>query len=851
MNQVGHARLVGRDHEFRALTEMLARGVTGRAGTLTATLEGPSGVGKTRLLEEAAELARRSGYTVSWPSASIVGGPPAGHAVRAALRPPDGDRAAAPRLVIVDGIHNAPPRTASIIIDFLRSGPPGPEVRLIALQGPHHGRNLERLLEDTSRFSRIELNRLTIPAGIEMAGEILQARLDDRLTAMVAGAGGSPLVISELAVGLREEHLFEVVEGTGRLRKRCIPRRVHHVAQRWLDLLSEPARQLVQVAAAADGSFMIDEVAVLCRETTGSLLSALDEAMCVGLLICLEEQLLFPHELIHRSVLGTLPAPVRRALKKEFDTLRNRRGPSEAERLEFLPPRDAGAFPDFPMHSAVPGPPALAFGSLADRLVPALLMARSTRAEPLPQGQAEQLRAELALQLCAEDPQRADRAVRSIVALFTDDQGRAMETARAILASHPEGSAAPDALIATVVLSNLKWASGTLTEGLRWGERALNAVAADTPPVLQTYPMLSLASKLSDIGRFDEAERLLGRADKEMDRLGATEHRAAALIVRARLLFQSSRLRVARDTAQAGLAAAMTDGCGWLLPTGQAVLILTAVRCGDLASAADHVWRCRAAVGADSTVFPSIHFSWAEFIVASANLSAKRTTELLTMKYSKLLDQEHLYVEEIGAAPWFTRLALAADDAPLAATVVAAVERLAAANPEHRSVAVSAGHARALLERDASILRWASREHLSPCSGALADEDLGELLAARGEKQSAASTASLRSALERFEMIGAMGDAERVRARLKQHETSSCGRSSDAPRSDAPPSAAATLTENEQIIARLATRGLTNRQIARQVSLSPHTVNYHLRAIFRKLDIRSRVEIARHVAHGD
>jgi DNA-binding CsgD family transcriptional regulator len=862
MNQVEPIRLVGRDFEFHVLTKMLAEGATGHAGALTVTLEGPSGVGKTRLLGEAAELARQNGYRVLWQSVQSVGASSAGHAVRTALRPPGDEQAAAPRLIVVDGIHNAPPRTANIIIGLLHSEPVGREVRLIGLQGPHHGRNLERRLGDTSNFSRIELDRLAFSAGIELAGEILQARLGDGLAAMVAGAGGNPLVISELARGLREERLCEVVEGEGRLRKRRIPRRVQNVARCWLDLLSEPARQLVQVAAAADGPFMVDEVAELCRETTASLLPALDEAMCVGLLSCLGEHLVFPQELIRRSVLDNLPTPVRRALKKEFDTLRNQRGSSAAAPAEFLPPRGTGAFP-VPVRPTVPvlptvlgrptvlGPPALAFDSLADRLMPALLMAKGTRAEPLPPGQAEQLRAELAPRLCAENPERADRAAHSIVSLFTEDRQRVMEIAGAILASHPDGSTAPDALVATVVLSNLTWVSGNLTDGLRWGERALDAIATDMPPVLQTYPMLSLASKLSDIGRFDEAERLLGRADREVDRLGATEHRAAALIVRAGLLLQSSRLRAARDTVQAGLAATTADGRSWVLPAGQAVLILTAVRCGDLASAADHVWRCRAMRGADSTLFPSIQLSWAEFIVASASLSAKRSTELLTTQYSTLLTQEHLYVEEVGTAPWFTRLALAADDAPLAASVVAAVERLAAANPEHRSVEVSAMHARALLERDTGALRWASREHVSPCSGALADEDLGLLLAAQGEKHSALASASLRSALERFEMIGAHGDAERVRGRLKDHDASSPRRSSDAARPVALRSATARLTENEQTIAQLVVRGLTNRQIARRVNLSPHTVNYHLRVIFRKLNIGSRVEIARHVAYSD
>ena len=53
------------------------------------------------------------------------------------------------------------------------------------------------------------------------------------------------------------------------------------------------------------------------------------------------------------------------------------------------------------------------------------------------------------------------------------------------------------------------------------------------------------------------------------------------------------------------------------------------------------------------------------------------------------------------------------------------------------------------------------------------------------------------------------------------------------------------LTEQERRIAGLVGSGLTNQQVARRLYLSPHTVNYHLRTIFRKLGIVSRVELAR------
>ncbi|MFD9947496.1 LuxR C-terminal-related transcriptional regulator [Nonomuraea sp. NPDC059023] len=53
----------------------------------------------------------------------------------------------------------------------------------------------------------------------------------------------------------------------------------------------------------------------------------------------------------------------------------------------------------------------------------------------------------------------------------------------------------------------------------------------------------------------------------------------------------------------------------------------------------------------------------------------------------------------------------------------------------------------------------------------------------------------------------------------------------------------AALSDAERTVARLAGQGLTNQQIASRVSRSPHTVNYHLRRIFRKLGIRSRIEL--------
>jgi DNA-binding CsgD family transcriptional regulator len=58
----------------------------------------------------------------------------------------------------------------------------------------------------------------------------------------------------------------------------------------------------------------------------------------------------------------------------------------------------------------------------------------------------------------------------------------------------------------------------------------------------------------------------------------------------------------------------------------------------------------------------------------------------------------------------------------------------------------------------------------------------------------------------------------------------------------------ASLTKAERALSALVARGMTNRQVGEQLFISRHTVDAHLRHIFRKLDINSRVGLAHLVA---
>jgi ATP/maltotriose-dependent transcriptional regulator MalT len=107
--------------------------------------------------------------------------------------------------------------------------------------------------------------------------------------------------------------------------------------------------------------------------------------------------------------------------------------------------------------------------------------------------------------------------------------------------------------------------------------------------------------------------------------------------------------------------------------------------------------------------------------------------------------------------------------------------------------------------------------------------------AQRRARQKVAARATLQRALEIFEGLGANLWVEKTHTELRQIG----GRLS---RPDA-------LTESERQIAELVALGRSNAAVARELSLSPKTVEWNLSKIYKKLHVSSRTELAAKLAH--
>jgi DNA-binding CsgD family transcriptional regulator len=188
-------------------------------------------------------------------------------------------------------------------------------------------------------------------------------------------------------------------------------------------------------------------------------------------------------------------------------------------------------------------------------------------------------------------------------------------------------------------------------------------------------------------------------------------------------------------------------------------------------------------------------------------------------------------------APWYVEALVTAGDLDLAGTVLDSYQAEARA-VGRRSALAGAARARALLSAargefaDAVL---AAEEAVQGYAELGRPFDRANAWLAKGQvhrrwKQKALAKQALSTAMSEFERLGASSFADRARAELS--------------RVGLRPPAPLHLTETEHRIAELTAQGMTTKEVAAALFLSPRTVAANLTRIYRKLGVRNRAELS-------
>jgi DNA-binding CsgD family transcriptional regulator len=921
----GHL-LRGRDGPLARLSLVLDRVRGGSAGAVI-LVEGAAGMGKSHLLEETARMARRIDFAVG------RGGAEPGDAVELAPLMDalfDGDppplepsalgelpavpeqrywllqelqslleRAALERpiLLALDDLQWADAGTATAL-RVLSSRLIGlPIAWVIALRPPHGSSRVTSTVGylDRAGAERIILGPLDRAAVLQVGRDLTGGMPDDSLVALMAGAQGSPFLLTELLTGLLDEERVRVQDGEARVTDSRLPVRVHASMRERLGGLSDAARESAVLAASLGRTFSFGELAAMLERTPSAVLAAVEELIDCSILVDRDGNLGFRHDITRDAVRASVPSTVRRALDRQAVDVLLEHGaqPAEvaAQLAESAVAGDEAAATTLANAARILGandPSAGAdLGRRALELVPASFPGRGALVADTAlllhaAGRGNEGRAfidtHLRVALPAEEEARVLLTIAGMFALSPDtridadrralalqgvsarmrarhhaarfhnflvagrfDEGREVldVTRRAVRASN-DGVAAFSLVVAEAAL---EYINCNFTRAVELMEQATRSPAAAEDPARGRLSQLMRSEALMVAERFEESVALTneGIADAERHRQAWAHHMLETW--RGAQLFQLGRLDDAAPVLEGQFGPEEEDRIAGLLDAaGIVALGRVALHRGDDAQLHRTVTLARTMVGEDAPGFRR-HAAW---LLALAEMAAGAPAAahgwlcvLGTEERKSLLP---LFPSDITDEAQLVRIALAAGDEELAAATVDAAERRAEANPTLAAIAGTAAHARGLLDAAVEHLERAVHqfEHSSrPLALSSALEDLGVRRIASGQPN--AGIEDLERALRIDVQAGAAWDARRVRARLRargirRRATGGSGR---------PDTGWAAMTDSELAVARLVALGLTNRDVAERLFVSPHTVNSHLRQIFAKLQINSRFALAR------
>ncbi|MFF3330835.1 helix-turn-helix transcriptional regulator [Streptomyces sp. NPDC002888] len=349
--------LVGRERNLATLSELLD--VTAEGSGACAVVEGPAGIGKSRLLAAVAEEARaRAMAVVSARPAELDRIAPLSALLRAlrAGDPPVLDEAAVaelarqessrfwlldrlgelieayatrrPLVISLDDTQWADELTALALRTLVPALSGSPVLWLIARRPAASATPAQNavdwLLAEGARPVLVE--PLSEPDVRRFCRTALAASPDAAVLALAERSGGNPFLLEQLLTTLVAEGRVVVEDDTASVVEGDLPDRLLNAVNRRLRDVTPTARRLLDVASVFVRPFTLHEAAGVAGVPAVQLLAAADEMVRAGVLVDSGSELAFGHDITREAVYQALSGPVRHALHREAAIVLQREG---------------------------------------------------------------------------------------------------------------------------------------------------------------------------------------------------------------------------------------------------------------------------------------------------------------------------------------------------------------------------------------------------------------------------------------------------------------------------------------------------------------------------------------------
>ena len=733
----------------------------------------------------------------------------------------------------------------------------------------------ETLARDLVRVEELCLAPLDEQTIEEIANIHLGAPPNAQMRRLLKNTGGNPFLAVELLYGVLEG-AHDESDG--------LPQRLRASVQQRIEALGPHTVALLRFAAALGRPFSIaDGTTILEGTSAQALLDALAAAVRGGILVESATTIAFRHDLLRQAIYEETPPSQRLALHRAIaGHLLETAGPVDATShvLASASVADRGAA-DVVTRAAtavLSATPTVAAELVMKAFAlilptdPSWLDVGLTALSILIQARRPSEAVELADRLLAAGPSNAQRAeIQGHAARALLEMGYAKQIvarADATLALDGLSGAARSELLAHRALGLAR--AGSYETAIAAGQHALAESHRESNANAASLALRALADASTNDGRYVDALNYVRKVNSAEGTLGTISQEV--MLVQQLDRYEEGRALLARGYALAEGSAGVSDlvfAQLWLEYTSAnfhdaEALALTLVReCDEVHEKTYEVegrlLLARVAQARGEYAAAHHHLD----LAAEKNSTPDDTRRMLRLVANAWLCEaeedlagalacvrevvhsergvRHRWRWQGGWLALAARCAALGGDAELGRELATSATALGERNPNVASIVGLGHYARGLASADlAELERAVETFQASPRPTMLADAqaDYGRELLRRGQRR--LGVAALRAAVKRFESVGAFSDAERA-----QRSLLAAGVRARKPQVPKPVEGWDSLTKTERKVARLVADGHTNRSAAKELALSPNTISTHLRSVFGKLAVNSRVQLAR------